>query len=233
MFQTKRAETSSAAAEKNRRGTEPTSDGEDRPQHGFGNWGVGPPLKTSVSGRHKDFADVAGLYSPGRWAPEHRAAVPTLSIGKTDGMAKGIYDQLVALIKQIRGMSETRFQSGQGNRQHATIRRADDHGWRSYVDQDTLAAWRKWRSAGTSGTPADAPRSERRTSQKILKDPDWKIHANRTHSFTTGVRSGFGSELVRNPAVFDRKLGWRKYDVDAFDPWREQGHRVYGKIDKP
>jgi hypothetical protein len=64
---------------------------------------------------------------------------------------------------------------------------------------------------------------------RLVGDPDWKIYAKRTNSFASGIRSGANSALEFTPAVYEKKVRWRKYELDKFDPWKIQSQRVLEK----
>jgi hypothetical protein len=73
----------------------PTSDEDEdgvaKPIRGIGRWGRGHPLKGTVAGKTKWFADGAGLCSPGRWAPEARTT-------ENSGLSANIRSSRVKLI---------------------------------------------------------------------------------------------------------------------------------------
>ena len=47
----------------------------------------------------------------------------------------------------------------------------------------------------------------------MINDPDWRIMDAAPSSFTKGVQIGSkGVSFPRTPAVYERKVKWRKYD---------------------
>eukprot|EP00973_Karenia_brevis_P012546 1703440-Karenia_brevis.AAC.1 len=47
---------------------------------------------------------------------------------------------------------------------------------------------------------------------RAMDDPDWRIMAQSSRSFLSGVRLGPGCKLPRTPSVFERKVRWRRLD---------------------
>ena len=72
-----------------------------------------------------------------------------------------------------------------------------------------------------------------RLMEAILKhigDPDWEILCARPDSFTTGVNIGVLIPSPRTPAVFERKVKFRKYDEDDPDvgPSSKENYKSVG-----
>ena len=61
---------------------------------------------------------------------------------------------------------------------------------------------------------------------RLTEDPDNRIVHRSTHSFCKGIRNGANSFLHRTPAVFERKVKWRKYDQEEMTEAWMSNHRV-------
>jgi len=63
---------------------------------------------------------------------------------------------------------------------------------------------------------------------RLMQDPDFRIYSRSSHSFRTGVPVGYNIRMPRTPAVFERKVHWRKYEEMSFNPLNTNYKSVAG-----
>ena len=179
-------------------------EGRRRPRLGEGYWGAGPPLHTMVAGKTKPFHAGAGLCSPGRWPPERRQL-------ETSGLSARLYMRWMRCLDSTIDVRRAFFTLAAGKAEASPFPPA------------ALEAGRKiWREEletrlGQAIQP-DPPEKQCmhlhsiHAHLKCVGDPDGPWLVEGEASALKGVRVGPGATLPRTPAVFERKVKWKKYD---------------------
>ena len=180
------------------------SNGERKTPKGSGNIGFGPALKTIQAGKIKDFVDGNGLCSPGRWAPDMRSSEPS-------GTARNIKQSLSKLLNSEIVAKEVFYKLATGKFLECPFPENIVRSGRALLLE----------VLGAMGANGDISKVEEgqpcmitalNESARLMNDLDWKILASGTHNFRDGVRNDFNSRLRQTPAVFPRKVRWKKHD---------------------
>ena len=179
-------------------------DGVPRPLLGSGRRGTGRPLLTYVNGKRRWFEDGAGLCSPGRWRPECRC-------GGEDVVRPALFAELIRTMRKVLDPKELACRLACNRVEECPFPG-------SLVDaingvlQDFVA------SRGLARPTADLPIGQKirlpllAAVAEAFGDPDWRILTASKDSYLTGVPLGVDRPLPRTPAVFGRKVSWRKYE---------------------
>ena len=174
-----------------------------RPRFGQGRLGRGAPLTTIQSGKRRPFQDGAGLCSPGRWAPEDRA---------TCKLAINMKSALLSLLSSRFDLLDLACRMAHGAFKSCPF------------DDELIKTGRELllSSVGAKmGCHVDARIFEAASGQpfllnllefvaRILGDPDWRVLRRSPNNFSDGVSVGFDDKLPRTPAVYEKKVRWRK-----------------------
>ena len=175
--------------------------------------GIGSPLEAVWGGKVREFHDGSGLCSPGRWPPGRRlisqapfAVKLRLSIGKI--IKDSIPDpRRLCMIIACGHLKESPFSA----EMMSQVREA----WFSALDSgggdETLNA--KFREK-TEHQPFYLFALAR--SLELINDPDWRQVELAPGSYVNGTPVGVGVKLPRTPAVYEKKLKWRKLDETTF-----------------
>ena len=174
--------------------------------------GNGPPLTATWSGKTRELHDGAGLCSPGRWLPQNRKSckwsqATPLASKLSLLLVEALGDPALVCFKLACGKcSESPFSPDiiqQGRRLLA-----ESVALQSTFSVDELLQVQEFqpfllRLIGES--------------LRLMEDPDWRVYfkSGREH-FWDGVSVGPGAKMPRTPAVFERKVKYRKYDESEF-----------------
>ena len=178
-------------------------DGVTRPKLGEGLLGRGPPLRTTNFGKERFFHDGAGLCSPGRWPPEARAL-------EVEGPSKRLRVELLKILVSL-------------PYQMILAKLAANKFDQCPFGEEVVAKGRKiWadilqefsgKRPGVAPEPGQCMLLEcLGLHLKLAGDPDWRIMSESSWSFAKGTPIGIGVKMPRVPAVFERKVRWRRYD---------------------
>ena len=188
----------------------PTSDEDEdgmiKPKRGHGRVGQGSPMLVFHGGSYRPFIDGSGLCSPGRWHPGDRAV---------DIIAQRIRDALLGVLRRS-------FPDTIKLLLEIAVGRFDVSPFSDQMLQEgrrlVMAAVGMEREAAERDPVPNQPFYLHLLSEvaRVLGDPDWRVLVTSKESFATGVRVGFKSRLPRTPAVYDRKVRWRRYDAADF-----------------
>ncbi|CAK0869239.1 unnamed protein product, partial [Prorocentrum cordatum] len=184
-------------------------DGGRRARLGEGPWGNGPPAEVGSAGKPKRFVDGAGLCSLGRWAPESRNCATPPWLARLQGTFRSIVQGLEDPMKIFArlacgGVEGPPFPD-------AAVQQARD----AWLSELRVASGR----VDLAEVPERQPFFLKALGVhlKEVGDPDWRIFEDSKDSFTSGVALGFGELMPRTPAVFERKVHWRRYDRDVVE----------------
>ena len=170
--------------------------------------GRGPPLRTSWGSKAKDMNDGGGLCSPGRFHPSLRKeyswpGLPDLNSRLRASLLKHIPKVDVLCFKLATGnVSENPF-SKELLDECREVWISSISTWGGIMDKDELAS-----------VPAFQPFHLPALGEtlRLMDDPDWRIFHVAIDSFSKGVPVGMNEKMTRTPAVYERKVKWRKYD---------------------
>ena len=189
------------AAEHGNTTSEDDEPGVKKPFKYHGRIGRGKPIVITQAGKKKEFHDGAGLCSPGRWHPRDRREC-ALSRSLHDSLMELLDANMDVLSMACRlahgGLDECPFGSGllgEGRRRIFRVLQVDDAGSMLQV------AERQPFLLNLASLMA-----------RVLGDPDWRVLVTGPNNFTRGVQVGVDEKLPRTPAVYDRKIKWRRYD---------------------
>ena len=169
--------------------TSDEENGQQKPKRGAGWWGHGPPLCTGRGSRHREINDGGVLCSPGRWAPSRRKLPP---------FAAKVTEALETVVVEIEA------QEGEGYWSRVVCSLACGK-----VDTDPLkgahikAAAAITKLLGTEGFRRDGKANH----QARMDDPDYRM----CELMREGVPIGWQQRLPRTPAIYDRKIRWRRH----------------------
>ena len=181
-------------------------DGLPRPKTApyFGN--LGPPLQTFWDGKQKPFTDGLGLCSPCRWHPSNRGGSLT---SEQSTFIKALADIIKKHVRRIfpkPALTVMSLAVGKIQTQPCT-------------EEDLNKLREEWfallpQVSGLRTQPQFQPFYLVALAQslKAMGDPDWKILAYTSDSYSTGVPVGVNHKMPRVPAVFDRKTKLRVFD---------------------
>ena len=169
--------------------------------------GLGPPLRTWWAGKDKEFHDGFGLTSANRWHPSMRGITDnfeqsqfcaTLSELVKQHTLKFFPDLKMAVYKLALG----KFESSPITEDQIQALRED---WFKLLPRPRLAA----------EVPENQPFFLNAIGQtlRLMGDADDRIIDLSTDSYVNGVPVGMNCKMPRTPAIFNRKVRWRKYDV--------------------
>ena len=183
-----------------------TSDEEDgvvRPKKGHGRVGRGAPVVLEQGISARPFEDGAGLCSPGRWAPQDRFQC-LLARKLMKALTEALDEQFDLLALACRmahgGSTESPFPPSlivRGREARLSALGVEVH----------------------TNVFAITPRQPILLNllsliARVLGDPDWRALCHGPENYTEGVSVGYMTKLPRTPAVYERKLRWRKYEPE-------------------
>lgn len=176
--------------------------------------GFGRCLVTNWGGRIREFHDGAGICSPGRFLPENRKRYAWKGVGflrhtLLDLIGKHIPDQKRMVFQLACGhFKESPFTADMvtAARQawFETVRKSAN------ITTDTI-----------NGVVPGQPFFLKAIGEtlKAIGDPDWRILTeSKRFNFADGMPIGVGVRMPRTPAVFEKKVKWRKVDDTEFSP---------------
>jgi hypothetical protein len=170
------------------------------PQKGAGWWGKGAPIQVQQSYKVRDFADGAGLCSPGRWQPSKRR-LPAVG-----GLAKEVVEHMGLSMEE---WSKTAIRMMAGKLEQDPFSEEQMLKGRCFME-----AWCKGRGCPVQEGPKDIHQEPKlRLLQAFLRvcgDPD----AEALDIYCVGVRLGHKLKMPRTPAIFPKKEKWRIKFVD-------------------
>jgi hypothetical protein len=175
--------------------------------------GSGPPLEAVWGGKIREFHDGAGLCSPGRWPPERRkiSQVP-FAVSLRMSLAKILKEFIPDIPKLCMMMACSRLTESPFSK--AMIEKVRVAWFESLEaqggDPDSHARFR----TVTPHQPFFLFALAR--SLELINDPDWRRVELSPDSFVKGTPVGVGVKLPRTPAVYERKMKWRKLDETDF-----------------
>ena len=179
------------------------SDKEVRPPFGAGCWGAGQPLKVKSAGKTRSFTDGAGLCSPGRWAPGERKP-------EQSGLGEAISGSVMRFILtnwDVKAMFYTMAKNSEDKDEvifpEADMTKLREIVWENLRRYDAAPGFENI----AEGQPCFLAAIGE--ALRICGDPDWKIFAKKTESFSSGVRIGYLTAMPRTPAVYERKTRWK------------------------
>ncbi|CAE8640253.1 unnamed protein product [Polarella glacialis] len=160
--------------------------------------GVGPPVQVDWGGRVRELTDGFGLCSPTRWRPKDRHVRSAFTEQLRDTVLKHVNKwwpettktvMFLAVGKEIHKPSE----------EELGLLRED---WFRLLPDPEMA----------SKLPAFQPFFLHAMAQTadLQGDPDWRVLDRVKDSYAEGVPVGFQEKMPRVPAVFRRKIRWRK-----------------------
>ena len=184
--------------------SEEDEDGVVKPIYGAGRLGVGPPLKTCLSGRPRLFSDGHGLASPGRWAFGQRPC------GSFDKDLKLHHDIMQGLLQLLSSSIDVKL---------GLCKLATGRAQASPFPPELVAAGREllFSQLRKAGSVAELDKVAERqpfyleavSELRLAGDPDWRRYTTATWSFSKGVPLGVDVRLPRTPALFPRKTKHR------------------------
>ena len=177
-----------------------------RPRRGSSLCGWGLPLKVNSYGRDKEFHDGAGLCSPGPWAPKMRSLDDT-------GLAGTLRARILELLCQADQVNYKRILATMlaGKCREDPFGPVMIHKARNiFFEEVERASGRCFEHVPEPGhcyfltALGDYLYS--------IGDPDWRCLEQGSWSFAKGRPVGICIRMPRTPAVYERKVKWRKYD---------------------
>lgn len=196
-------------------------DGVTRPKLGEGLWGRGAPLRTTNYGKVREFHDGAGLCSPGRWSPAMRSEDRT-------GLAAEVRDSLRKIItglpyrKIIASMATGHCRDNPFGEEAVGKARAEFH-----------RLLKSWSPEFVSEEPSPGQPFYLKSLAEylhVLGDPDWRCLYESSWSYHHGTPVGVEVRMPRTPAVYERKVRWRKYD-EGYDGAEPRSRKNYSSAD--
>jgi hypothetical protein len=188
--------------------------------------GVGPPMQVVWAGRRRDFHDGAGLCSPGRWHPDKRRPC-------SSPLAAELRQGLQALLRaKVPNHPRLVFQLACGQLSSSPFSPdllTEARGlWFALLERRGL------QPAQLRVVPDFQPflLPALGATMQILGDPDWRILDERHDGFSSGVPVGVHTKMPRVPALYERKVRWRKLDVTDFSAEVENYRSIVGLEDQ-
>ena len=170
--------------------------------------GKGPPLRTSWGSKSKEMNDGGGLCSPGRFHPLLRKGY---SWPGFPGLNSGLR---AALLKHIPKVDVLCFKLATGRVLENPFSEALLDECREVWISSILPWGGNMSKEVLTSVPDFQPFLLPALGEtlRLLDDPDWRIFHVSIDSFSKGVPVGMGEKMTRTPAVYERKVKWRKYD---------------------
>ncbi len=180
--------------------------------------GWGKPMCTWWSGKQKDFHDGCGLVSRGRYHPDVRAPVAWGGVSLLDkALEEVIRSRHPDYEKKVLELALGRHQSS------------------PWSEASVAEVRKKW--AIILSSESELPESKLLEvpfgqpfllyaigeTLRLASDPDHRIFFRAKDSFVSGVPVGRG-KMPRVPAIYERKVKWRKYDPSDFS-WQVANYK--------
>ena len=174
--------------------------------------GAGPPMRAVWAGKSRELNDGLGLCSPGRWLPKNRHYS---SWNKSQELATALLD---LLHKELGEPARVCMKLACGKFLDSPfpaelVERGRDL-WAS-----TVAASSVFSKEQLLEVAEYQPFLLKLIGEtlRLSGDPDWRIfYASKRENFVEGASVGPGTIMPRTPAVFERKLKFKKYDESDY-----------------
>lgn len=169
--------------------------------------GRGPALITRWAGKQRDFHDGSGLASPGRWHPECRKSCEWRGwITLKETFSKLLVTYLPEYEKLVYQLALGRIKD---NPFPEKLIEEARQAWAKEISKESELTMDKLLEVSPSQPFLLQALGE---TLRLVGDPDFEIFHRTKDSFATGVPVGYKMSLPRNPALYEEKVRWKKYD---------------------